>query len=47
MEYDTSTPKPRDLNDTSYDNPFGNNPEGLMVVKPIPVPDPYFNRECR
>ncbi len=39
---DTTTPIPKDHNDTSYDNPFG-----LATVKPIPVPDPYFNRECR
>ncbi len=47
MKYDTSTPVPKDPNDTSYDNPFGNTPEGLMVAKPIPVSEPYFNRDCR
>ena len=39
----TETPKPKDPNDTSNSNFF----DELIEVKPIPVPDPYFNRECR
>lgn len=43
MVYDTTTPRQVDPNDTSTLSFL----DSLVEVKPIPVPNPYFNRSCR
>ena len=42
MVYDTTTPRQVDPNDTSTSSIWDN----LVEVKPIPVPNLYFNRSC-